>query len=184
MVSDTGLVKNSKNKILAINVSKRNHTVYHRVTLFKNNKRYYKLMHRLVAETFRPTKDKTLEIDHKDTNGANNNNYNLEWVTRAENIKRSFQKNSKQKLSICSSGGKQAAKTIQAKATKKYKNTLGNRFIEFHNNGKYCKDASITYLCDCGIKRTASIMWKEIRKHNGKCPICTNTTKRSSKSLR
>ena len=45
----------------------------------------YKI-HRLVAEAFIPTKDKTLEVNHKDNNPLNNQVYNLEWVSHKENM--------------------------------------------------------------------------------------------------
>ena len=44
-----------------------------------------KSIHRLVAEAFIPTKDKSLQINHKDGNKANNFVDNLEWCTPAEN---------------------------------------------------------------------------------------------------
>jgi hypothetical protein len=46
-------------------------------------KNYY--IHRLVALTYIPTKDKSLDINHKDNNTLNNHVSNLEWVTRKEN---------------------------------------------------------------------------------------------------
>ena len=58
--------------------------------------------HRLVMKTWRPTAamDK-LTVDHLDHNKRNNSVENLEWVTRAENMKRAredyFDENAKQK---------------------------------------------------------------------------------------
>lgn len=46
------------------------------------------LAHRVVLSTFKPTKDKTLTVDHKDHNTKNNCLSNLEWVSREENCKR------------------------------------------------------------------------------------------------
>ena len=43
------------------------------------------LLHRLVAETWMPTDDPNLEINHKDGNKGNNSLENLEWVTHSEN---------------------------------------------------------------------------------------------------
>lgn len=49
----------------------------------------YETGHRLVMKTWRPTAamDK-LTVDHLDHNKRNNSVENLEWVTRAENMKR------------------------------------------------------------------------------------------------
>lgn len=44
-------------------------------------------MHRWVAETFIPNPDNKPEVNHKDGNKLNNNDWNLEWVTRGENMR-------------------------------------------------------------------------------------------------
>lgn len=46
--------------------------------------------HRLIAETFIPTLDTTLQINHKDGNKHNNIVTNLEWCTAQENIQHSW----------------------------------------------------------------------------------------------
>lgn len=183
-VSSTGLVKNTKfNRLLSFSIRKGTLTSYLRVTLFKKGERYYKQVHRLVAEAFLENCFNKPQIDHINGDGTNNRVENLRWVTCSENIKHSFVTRPEIKHKICSDGGKTSSVTIRKKAIVKYKNLLGTRFVDFHNSGVFCKDASVTYLCECGIKRTASVMWKELRKHKGKCPSCTNTINRSSESL-
>lgn len=183
-VSNTGLVRRiGKEAELAFSKQVRNFTTYYRVTLFKEGKRYYKQVHRLVAEAYVPNPNKLPRVDHIDTNGENNTPDNLDWVTASENISRSFKLNP-EKLAICSKGGKQGGIYIQAKAEVKYKAMLGGRFIAFHKCGTYCKDASVEYRCECGATRTASVMWKELRNHKGVCPLCSGTEARSSKSLK
>lgn len=185
VVSNTGEVANIKNYIpISKSLVTKNHTTYARVTLFKDGIRYYKQVHRLVAEVFCSNPNNYPEIDHKDTNGLNNDHTNLEWVTRSINIKRSFKRNNINKLKICSKGGSLGGLVTRKKAEIKYKEMLLDRFIEFHPSGSLITDAAITYLCFCGVQRTVSIMMKELRVHKGKCPKCTNTVNRSTKSLR
>ena len=58
---------------------------YNYVFLYKNNKRYVKSVHRLVATTFIPNPKKLPEVNHKDENTTNNKAENLEWCDRLYN---------------------------------------------------------------------------------------------------
>lgn len=58
---------------------------YMSVYLYRNKKRYYKTIHRIVAETFIPNPKNLPEINHKDENPGNNNVENLEWCDRIYN---------------------------------------------------------------------------------------------------
>ena len=55
-----------------------------------------KFTHRIVAELFVPKSDDPLavEVDHLDGNRANPAVYNLEWVTRVENVRRAYERGS------------------------------------------------------------------------------------------
>ena len=69
---------------------------YVRVIINKNN--YY--MHRLMAIAFNlPRQEGQDHINHKDGNPANNKLSNLEYVTRSENIKHSYETNTNRKSS-------------------------------------------------------------------------------------
>lgn len=60
---------------------------YKRVGLPLGNGKYKNLaVHRLVMDTFNPTSDKNLEINHIDCNKKNNCIDNLEWVTHRQNM--------------------------------------------------------------------------------------------------
>lgn len=50
----------------------------------------YKLLHRLVAETFVDNPNHYSEVNHIDGNKLNNSASNLEWCTRSQNMKHAF----------------------------------------------------------------------------------------------
>lgn len=58
---------------------------YRGVTLFRDGKRYYKAVHRLVAAAFIPNPANLPIINHKDENRANNRADNLEWSSYTYN---------------------------------------------------------------------------------------------------
>lgn len=64
----------------------------YRVTLWKNGKPKDLLVSRLVATTFLENLINTsMTINHKDGNRLNNRIENLEWLSRADNIKYGFE---------------------------------------------------------------------------------------------
>ena len=63
---------------------------YAKVELFNNNKRYYKQIHRLVAETFIPNPDNKTQVNHKNGIKTDNRVENLEWCTQSENVKHTY----------------------------------------------------------------------------------------------
>ena len=63
---------------------------YKEVGLYYNNKRYFRRVHRLVAEAFISNPNHLPQINHKDGNKENNCVNNLEWVTCQDNLLHSF----------------------------------------------------------------------------------------------
>ena len=84
-ISNFGRVRNASQKIIKVQINNRG---YYRIRLCKNGKYEQYFIHRLVAITFIPNKDISLEVNHKDENKLNNKVDNLEWVTRKENMNR------------------------------------------------------------------------------------------------
>lgn len=70
-------------KLMALQVNKRNGYVYISLSKYGKCKRYR--VHRLVAEAFINNPNKLMQINHKDENKTNNNVNNLEWCTAVYN---------------------------------------------------------------------------------------------------
>lgn len=119
---------------------KDNGTGYLKVSLNIGNKRKSMFVHRLVADAFleKPVCGK-YEVNHIDYNKHNNEVSNLEWVTRADNIKHSIQHWS------C----RHAEKTL-----------TGERYIGLRNN---------TYRVTVGGDKTFKTIDEAIAYRNGKC---------------
>ena len=58
---------------------------YLRVALYRDRKRHFKSLHRLVAEAFIPNPNDLPQINHIDGNKQNNNVNNLEWCDNSYN---------------------------------------------------------------------------------------------------
>lgn len=63
---------------------------YCTIKLCKENKLYYFMVHRLVAQTFIPNPNDLPQVNHKDGNKQNNNVDNLEWCTQSYNMKHAY----------------------------------------------------------------------------------------------
>ena len=59
---------------------------YKTISLHKDGSQWQTTVHRLVATAFVDNPDGKPEVNHIDGNKKNNNAWNLEWVTRKENI--------------------------------------------------------------------------------------------------
>lgn len=60
---------------------------YYGVILVKDSRRFYRSVHRLVAEAFLPNPNDLPYINHRDENKLNNKVSNLEWCTAKYNIR-------------------------------------------------------------------------------------------------
>ena len=65
---------------------------YYKVRLFdKDNMEHRRYVHVLVADAFIPKESNKPEVNHKDGNRGNNKVENLEWCSRSENVKHSWE---------------------------------------------------------------------------------------------
>lgn len=90
-ISQNGNVySNHKNKELHKMILKEDKDGYYEVGLYKNKKRYFRRVHRLVLEAWSSNPNNLFQVNHKDGNIKNNNVDNLEWCTLEYNIQHSF----------------------------------------------------------------------------------------------
>jgi len=68
-----------------IKATKQNNRGYIQISLSKDGKQEYKLLHRVVAEAFIKNPNNLPQVNHKDENKNNNNIDNLEWCTNMYN---------------------------------------------------------------------------------------------------
>jgi hypothetical protein len=70
-----------------------NNKGYECITIYMDQKKVTKKLHRMLLETFKPTEDKSLQSNHIDGIKTNNNIDNLEWVTASRNMEHSYELN-------------------------------------------------------------------------------------------
>lgn len=68
-------------------IGKINKSGYREVLLTINKKRIYKLVHRLIAESFIKNPNNLRTVNHKNGNKLDNCVDNLEWMTDSQNLK-------------------------------------------------------------------------------------------------
>ena len=84
-VSNLGRIRNKKRNTM---VTLLDNNGYHRVELWKNNKRRRYMLHRVVAQTWIPNDDETkTQVNHINEIKTDNRVENLEWCTVSYNNK-------------------------------------------------------------------------------------------------
>lgn len=118
---------------------------YKSVALHRSNKISNKLVHRMVAEAFIPNPDNLPEVNHKDSNTANNHVENLEWVSASTNHQHSVSNRKKHSYRVkvkCLETGEifhsisAAGRSVDADAT---------QIIESIEAGRCCKGFTFVY---------------------------------------
>lgn len=89
-VSKNGQVKSFHKNSIRILAQKTDKYGYLIVGLYYKKQRKHIGVHRLVALAFIPNPQNKPEVNHLDGDKTNNNDWNLEWATTAENIQHAF----------------------------------------------------------------------------------------------
>ena len=63
---------------------------YYQCNLWDNGKKYYRRVHRLVAEAFIPNPNNLPQVNHRDGNKLNNHYSNLEWCSNSVNTQHGY----------------------------------------------------------------------------------------------
>lgn len=151
-VSNLGQIKGKNKKILSGGVKKG----YREVILVNNNVRYYKLVHRLVAEVFIPNPENKPQINHKDGNKLNNSVTNLEWCTASENMKHAYKQGLQKPL--------YAKENPRAKKVNQY--DLQNKLLKCYDGIKEASRINklnprdISKCCQYRRKQVGGFIWR------------------------
>lgn len=86
-VTEDGQVLNKNNKPMRQWID---NVGYKQCNLYKDGKKKYVRVHRLVAELFVPNPNNLPQVNHIDGNKLNNHYTNLEWVNNSQNTKHAF----------------------------------------------------------------------------------------------
>lgn len=90
ITNDGKIFSNRKYKKLVKIIGKEDKDGYMEIGLYKNKKRYFRRIHRLVLEAWSSNPNNYTQVNHIDGNKKNNHISNLEWCTCEYNINHSF----------------------------------------------------------------------------------------------
>lgn len=87
--SNLGRIRNAKNKRIVKPFTDRLQE-YERVSFYEGSRKFKRMVHTVIAETFLGPKPDGYEIDHINTNKLDNRAENLHYVTREDNRNNPF----------------------------------------------------------------------------------------------
>lgn len=148
-VSNIGNVYSYKsNRVLKPNIDRNG---YARVPLYRNGRKQYRQIHRLVAEAFIDNSDNLPCINHKNSIRNDNKVDNLEWCTHSYNNKYAYEKGNRSKM-FGSDNGKSVP------------------ILQLNLNGELIKEFESMHICARELKlqqSCISMVCNGIRKTTG-----------------
>lgn len=96
-VTEDGVVLNKNGKPMCQWID---NVGYKQCNLYKDGKKKYVRVHRLVAELFVQNPNNLPQVNHIDGNKLNNHYKNLEWVNNSQNTKHAFDNNLTSKVKL------------------------------------------------------------------------------------
>lgn len=167
-ITDTGDVysrystkyKNTQGRIKKLLPSK-NNCGYLYVLLYRKDKRYSQIIHRLVAEAFIPNPENKPQVNHKNGIKTDNRVENLEWNTASENILHAYNILNKKPNKVML--GKKGKDCPYAKIILQIKD--GNIIAEFYGAAEASRITGInnSHICQCCRKErnyAGGFQWK------------------------
>ena len=144
-VSSAGRIRNHKTGV--IRKAKVLPNGYARIHYNKQNKRYDRYVHRLVAEVFCNRPEGCNVVNHLDNDKGNNSASNLEWTTQLGNVHH---------------GIKQKRYRLNAKRVIGYKDNQTYEFISINQASIQtgCDHSSISKCCKGKASKTNGYCWK------------------------
>jgi hypothetical protein len=182
-VSNLGNVKSlpkgdgngNRERLLKLEVIKRDHTSYYRVTLSKDGNVRRFQVHQLVAKAFIPNPENKPHVNHIDNNGLNNLFTNLEWCTAAENMAHSA--NQGRQNEVRKLGGQAIGKLKHDKALLDASQLIGTSYgrltvLEVFYDETLAKPR-IKYKCQCSCGNTTEKNKYDLLNKTQACRDCT-----------
>ena len=170
----------NRERLLKLELCKKNHTNYYRVTLSKKGEVKRFLVHRLVASHFLPMDQSKQLVNHIDNNGTNNHISNLEYCTHVENMEHSSSQGRQDLTRVL--GGLAAGKLKQEKsfitAQSRIGETLGNLLITNYILDTTLKKPRLKFICKCTCGNTTMKTAYKLKVGTLCCKECSYKFKR------